>query len=791
MMRAQGRCPSSNLARWALLATISAMPFLRPDAALAQPHVEEAARRVIEIEAEAGQLLGSSIRREELRSRTYVEERIAEGEVQLELGDPLRASIIFTDIVEHHPQHRAAPDALYLLAESLFRAGDLFGARRNFRELTERAERDPAYRARTDEAIGRLLEIALRTRDFRGIEEEIARLDRTSLNAVGGSSTYYRGRYLYGVAVSEEVRDGELTRRIDRARLREAARVFGQIPSDSRWYARARYHQGGIHVLEGDLEAAKARFEEAAASRVEDLEERQARELALLAKARILYEESRIEEAIDAYQAIPRGSIYFPKALYEIAWAYIQDGDSVEAERALEVLAMTDPDNPLLADAHVLRANLLLRNHNFDEADRVFDEVRNKFAPIVRELDEIYRKQRDPRAFFRQLVRQGGGFISLESFLGPHIRPWIRTNRDFERALRVMNDLIEARRYAREAKSLAARVEGILDGARPIAIFGDLRAATEKASIIRSKLVSVTGALLKREEELRSGGQAASTPELAELRAKRRQLEGLLGDAPSEEREFNLRREGALETIEAFKAEIKKLEIELMGNEARINAMEHFMASGELDASARESVETEVGNHREAATHFRNLLEEFRGEIDVLRLQVGLGDQSLEREEDLRREYLSVASRERELLGRSGQEGVEALFIRMARIEQALNEREDEMEKVAAQRVAKIRAVVDEEREKLEQLSHSLDTLAEEAETTVAEVAHDNFLLIRDHFQELVIRADVGKLDIAWAVRNQHRDRLETLTNDRRLELMRLDNEFNEVMMDEGGEEAR
>ena len=790
MMRAQGRCPSLNFARWALLVAFGAMPMAATRAAMAQPHIEEAARRVIEIEAEAGQLLGSSVRREELRSRTYVEERIAEGEVQMELGDPLRASIIFTDLVENHSNHRAAPDALYLLAESLFRAGDLFGARRNFRDLTERAERaerDRAYGGRVDQAIGRLLEIALKTRDFRGIEEEIARLDRSSASVVGGSSTYYRGRYLYGVAVSEELRDGELERRIDRARLREAALVFGQIPRESHWYARARYHQGSIHVLEGDLDAAAERFEEAAAIRPEDLEERQAVELSLLAKARILYEQSRIEEAIDAYQAIPRSSIHFPKALYEIAWVYIQAGDSIEAERALEVLAMTDPENPILADAHVLRANLLLRNHNFEEADRVFDEVRNRFAPIVRELDEIYRKQRDPRAFFRQLVRQGGGFISLESFLGPHIRPWIRTNRDFERALRVMNDLIEARKYAKEAQSLAARVEGILDGARPIAIFGDLRVATEKASMIRAKLVRVKGALLEREEDLRGG----TSPEILELRAKRRELEALLGDAPSEEREFNLRREGALREIEAFRAEIKKLEIELMGNEARISAMEHFMASGDLDAGTRESVESEVGNHREAATLFRELLKGFRGELDVLRLQVGLGDQSLEREEDLRREYLSVANLERELLGRSGQEGFEALFIRMARIEEALNEREDEMERVAAQRVARIRGVLDEERSKLEILTRSLEELGEEAEIAVAEVAHDNFLLIRDHFHELVIRADVGKLDIAWAVRNQHRVRLERLTNDRRLELMRLDNEFNEVMMDEGGEGAR
>ena len=95
------------------------------DAAEAQ-RVERVARDLQTAESEAAQLLRTGVRENFLRSETFVEERIADAELQLQLGDPLAASIIFTDVVENHPAHRAYPDALFLLGESLFRAGDVY-----------------------------------------------------------------------------------------------------------------------------------------------------------------------------------------------------------------------------------------------------------------------------------------------------------------------------------------------------------------------------------------------------------------------------------------------------------------------------------------------------------------------------------------------------------------------------------------------------------------------------------------------------------------------------------------
>ena len=85
-------------------------------------------RDVSDLETAASQLSKLPLNRSELRSATYVEERLTDGELFYRLQDYVRASIIFTDIVENFPQHASYPDALFMLAESLFQAGDFLGA---------------------------------------------------------------------------------------------------------------------------------------------------------------------------------------------------------------------------------------------------------------------------------------------------------------------------------------------------------------------------------------------------------------------------------------------------------------------------------------------------------------------------------------------------------------------------------------------------------------------------------------------------------------------------------------
>src|SRR5687768_11238765 len=122
-------------------------------------------REVTDLEGRANALAARRLRTQNVRSPTFVEERLTDGELFYNLQDYIRASIIFTDIVDNYPTHRAFPDALYLLADSLFRAGDYLGARTRFRQIIERSG-DRQFQPYLQRALGRLIEIAIHTRDF-------------------------------------------------------------------------------------------------------------------------------------------------------------------------------------------------------------------------------------------------------------------------------------------------------------------------------------------------------------------------------------------------------------------------------------------------------------------------------------------------------------------------------------------------------------------------------------------------------------------------------------------------
>ncbi|MCZ7687691.1 MAG: hypothetical protein M5U28_56700 [Sandaracinaceae bacterium] len=65
-------------------------------------------------------------------------------------------------------------------------------------------------------------------------------------------------------------------------------------------------------------------------------------------------------------------------------------------------------------------------------------------------------------------------------------------------------------------------------------------------------------------------------------------------------------------------------------------------------------------------------------------------------------------------------------------------------------------------------------------------MTYDNYRQVQQRFYDLVLRADVGRIDVAWARREEHRMRVEMLTRDRAREMRTLDDEFREIM-DEAG----
>lgn len=748
------------------------------------------------LETEARTLSQQEVRRENSTSSpTHVEERLTDGELFYRLQDYIRASIIFTDIVDNYPRHRAYPDALFLLADSLFRAGDQLGARTRFRQLIDRAD-ESNFRPYAQRALGRLIEIAIHTRDFDGVESYFARLSRLPPGEVEAATAYFRAKYLYNRAVPtdeimREVRAEAAAPQINQSVLDEARVAFEAVQERSPYYPQSRYFVGVIYTLKQQYPQAIDAFRRVLRAPATTPEHQQVADLAHLALGRLYYETDRLEQAVAAYQDVPRTSSMFDIALYEVAWVYIRMGDSTRAERALEVLTVAAPESRFIPDGKILRGNLLLRNGRFDDANTVFREVARQFGPVRRELEDMVRTHDDARAYFQNLVRENMATFDANAFLPPLATQWARAEGDMDRALTVLSDLSQARTLVRETSDLIDRLNALLLGANRVTAYADLREQRESSVSIRNQLARLRRGIMNEEAD-----SVDATAEINEVRARRRQLEEFLAAMPTSSGDFDTRNDRLLGRYRMMERDLRNMEVDLMGIDARIVATDRYLsdtaaARAGSDTAGAQAIQSELANHRAAAVSYRTQIEGLRRMLERARMQVGVGDARYQRDEHVRDEYEDLVAREHQLIAAAGSSIAQTggrLLARIEAIETQLDAKDAAIDAVVEERTAALRSQIQTESRNVEGYRTQIAELEGETIEVVGGVTFANFSRVRQRFYDLVLRADVGRIDVAWAVREEHRSRVENLTRERARELRVLDDEFREIMDDHGNQ---
>ena len=744
-------------------------------------------REVSDLESDTQRLMERRVHPHDLKSDTFVEERLTDGELYLRLEDYLRAAILLMDIVEHYPTHRAYPEALFLLGESLFLAGDYLGARKRYAEVIDRSA-DPTFSPFLQRSLSRLIEIAIHTRDFREVDGYFARLEALPSATLSITTAYFRAKYLYNRAVPvDDVLNAPANaalRGVDQGRLEQARKGFIAIPGGTEFSLRSKYFVGTIHTLRGEYLDAIAAFHGVLGHEATNDEERQVIELTYLALGRLYYETEQLEQAIEAYRAIEQTSSHFAEALYELAWTYIRLGDAIQAERALEVLSVAAPDSPLNADGKVLRGDLLARSGRYDEAEVVFDEVRATFGPIRDDLDRTRRDHPDLHAYFRRVVRENLDHFDIDDFLPESARRWIVLEGDYQRALEVLADLSEAKQLVIETDELARRITAALSAPNRVSVFSDLRRQRERTTGLRNRAARARGTLITGEAQVR-GNRAG---EVTRVRSRRQELQAEVLKMPIDTEDFIDRDLEKLEEYRAAERSLQGLRVEILGLEARIVASRTGLGAvdpAKVDPEAlREQLEqheAEVKKHEEQLTWIRRRLE-------VGRLHVGVGDKRYQADDAERAKFINLVDRERELAG-SGGPAYDAAFVRVASVERRLDQRDAEVAAMVRRRVAEMLVVVDEETANLARYRVALRSFEGETEDVVGAITYLNFDRVHNRFYELVLRADLGTIDIAWARREDHRLRIDSLTRERARELQALDDEFRDVMdQNQGGE---
>lgn len=727
------------------------------------------------------------------RETGRLQRRMREAEVQALLGDHFRASVLLFDIVER-PEMQTDPqyaDAVFLLAESLRRAGQPRAAREYYLRLS-----NTVTGARMADVVLGLLDIASETGEFSGLESLVR---KAKLQGAGDRGPQLE--FAFGKAAFRGAKD-------DVTRLTRALQAFRSVPSGLSVSAPAAYYEGVTLVRMGRVADALGPFGRTLELAGSHPDTERVRELAFLSLGRIHQELGDATEALDAYQGVDKDSVYFADMLYEVAWVHVRNAEDLEDEEdkraayqraldATELLMAAAPRSRLYPEAKVLQGNLQIRLGAPMNAYETFQSIVDRFGGTRAELERLLATRKDARAFFDELVSADLRRLDGAGLLPPMVITLSMDDPDIRRAVLMRRELEKTDQELEEARETVRTLEAALQSEQRFSMFPGLRKARVRALAVQNRLLTSEWALLSLERGVVAPYMSPSVAgRLSSASARAADIESDLASLPTTDEDI----EGDREKLEGRYEQVAVRAFGMVQRvrqlQAQLQASKLWMKSQGVELDDREAAMTADRMER-AAAELASLEEALAGvriEIDRAAL-LSRGDGGWARAERLRREMYEVIDQQVSLLDEAGASAPADVRGVTARVDQqrgALRELERDLvglqtrlESAVAQRVDQVREQVISELRAIEGERQEQLRLASAAEVFLGPVARQTAQSVGEELQSFVVEADVGILDVAWARKRERTEAVTELVRELRRRSGELEEEFGEVLGDE------
>ncbi|MBL8949557.1 MAG: tetratricopeptide repeat protein [Myxococcaceae bacterium] len=720
--------------------------------------------------------------REEPSEEAAREARFSDGEIKYLLGDYENAAVLFYDLVANKDfqQSKRYPDALFYLADSLYQQKNYLGAKLYLKLLL--GLRAGHYR----EALARYLEIAGRLNEFNGIDEHINQARGLSGGELPPELNYVYAKWLF------RREDIEATDRTTRA-----INIFQGIASvpNGALYLQAAYFVGVGQVKLKKYDEAIATFKKVATATPRDERERSVKELAILSLGRVMFETGKYDEAIEQYQEIPRESDSFPDSLYEMAWSFIRKQDYQRAKNATDILLLVAENSVLAPEAQILQGTLLLKLKKYDDATEQFNNVINTYAPVRDEIDALLTVNKDPAKYFDDLIARNERTLDISQLLPPAALKWATTQREVSDAVAIINALEAGKSGVLESQQIAARILKGLDE-RGLEVFPVIQEGYMRADAVDTALTRAEEQLTAIESELLGKYLAPDQhANVEQLKKEALELQQRIQTLPTTEAEVQQRKDRIRAKIDEVDRKAYQTQLEIQSQYAQLAAIQKY-----VDDTRRQRKNTpeEEKEFLEKVNFERKALEGV--EADLAKVRADLQDEknnadaAIGGEETLRREYEASLGKQRDILlkarGLIPNDATQVLLrSEVVRADAAsLRDRVAAAKATLRDRVtrkaAKLREMVQHEQELLSGYGNEVAMTSSQAKGLVGRIAFDSFRRVRASFYDLVLKADVGVVDVAFTRKQDKTIEIQKLATQKDRELKQLDEEFKEVLKD-------
>ncbi len=734
------------------------------------------------------------------RSDSELARRLVTGQVMLTQRDSERAAVAFLDLLENAPGTPAAAQARFYLGEALL----LLGMRRWAAECFSATLADAGADARRlhQKAVARLLGLASPSRPggharkpgLGALPELRARMAALGLTDAAPQTPAVAPRGELGptdvlrlrgwvAAIAADQRSAELayahgrhlflSREYAAALTELEALAPGAQPLDmrgpnARWHLRATYIAGAAAAALGRVDLAYERFDKLARARVRTSEDREIRDLAWLARARIHSDLGEQAEALRAYRQVGRDSPLFAEAMYEAAWALLRAGRPEVALAALDLVVRLAPDGPIAPEALQLRGKLQIQQRAWKAAEVEFTALRRDFEARAKALAGALSVEADAASYYAALARNDGDEFKLDAVLPRGALGLARGLRRASQAEQLARETGTVTRMLTDTRELLSRMEAAAAAPERPRLFTDLGAQWTAIDQTQFELADAAEQLLTRASERLEPRSAQ------QLQAQRSEQRATLDTLRTGSSARARRLTGLGELLGEIHGEAARLRAQVLGLEIG------QLASGRPRSAAFFSeaavLRGELALHESAARDLHARLVHARSTLRFTDPLLATRRAALVSYRAFLTAALDGAARA------ANDPAVSVLQARMRRIDARLELARRKLELAANKRLTSALVVLREERQNLDQYLGELTELGERAYTTIGQTTA---AAVRDVGAELrywTMRSEVGQLDVAWAVQHSEQDEAEQLERTRDQGLKELDRALDQVM---------
>jgi tetratricopeptide (TPR) repeat protein len=704
--------------------------------------------------------------------------RLIDAQVLYELKNYESASIILFDVVEKYPNSAAYPEALFYLADSLYLMRDFLSSRRFFEKIIEQGPRNRRYQ----ESLQRLIELSLHTGDYSPVDGYIDKLEKLPPGKQLPSVPYVEGKYFF------------FRQQFDRALA-----VLKTIGSDHVYYFHSLYFIGAASVAMGPdhLPDALQAFGTILKTDAKTDAQKHIVELAHMALARIYYDRGQFTNALDEYSKIGVKSELFNDALYESAWVSIKGKDYEKAARSLDLLLLNAPDSPLIPEVKLLIGRLHINDKAYGPATDSFTKTRDEYSPIHRQLSDALSKTGDAPSYFRELIGKNLSKFDMGAILPPVGVKWIKSEPDVERVTVLIGDEADLKKSLDESEEIVSRLQKAMSGPGRVNVFPELASARQHAVAISNECTEVKQQLAGRMSRI-IGPVAGAEHELKQLEQERDAIEVKLRTLPVSADSIAARQRKAREQFNELDRQVVELQTTLNGTRASAVATRKFyedQVQATLPAPQRAEAKAELDGFIGEVETQGGDSDRLRKELDDAKLAVGVDDADMQQASALRAQYDEVLRRLHDLdvrvrarlssQDREKAEQIESILDRARAVQTKVNAFNGRIDHMLDEQLKEIETAVDDEKLKVVAYRKTLGGYSDESADVGGGIVADNFKAVTQRFYNVVVRADVGIIDVAWALKESSTHESTKLLAERKRELKLLDDQFKEVTKDQ------